>query len=209
MSIAIVQRFYTWLDENTGLIHLTFSFWWPASEIDAKRAVCLLLCRLWQPEMTKAGEKNKYPTHLVWLSVPWRKMFEKMHGKKMWHVKCPMNWQEYVFVREQDGVCASWPVASLHLSLISLLPCVSVGMQRVSSLRTQRVAGSSSECKAHKKEHDWQFKDSPFLPITGPKEGGGMYDCTDVPFGEAGQGASAANRRRAMGGQSARRSTAR
>lgn len=37
---------------------------------------------------------------------------------------------------------------------ISLLSYVSVGMQRVSSLRTRRVAGSSTECEAHKKEHD-------------------------------------------------------
>lgn len=47
-------------------------------------------------------------------------------------------------------------------AVISLLSNVSVGMQRVSSLRTQRVAGSSTECEAHKKEHDWQFKESPF-----------------------------------------------
>lgn len=39
-------------------------------------------------------------------------------------------------------------------ALISLLPYVSVGMQRVSSLRTQRVAGSCTECEARKKEHD-------------------------------------------------------
>lgn len=45
-------------------------------------------------------------------------------------------------------------LTSRRLSLISLLPYVSVGMQRVSSLRTQRVAGSSSECEAHKKWHD-------------------------------------------------------
>lgn len=62
------------------------------------------------------------------------------------------------FAREQDGVCASWPVAR---ALISLVPYVSVGMQRVSSLRTQRVAGSSTECEAHKKEHDWQFQENP------------------------------------------------
>lgn len=94
-------------------------------------------------------------------------------------------------------------------ALISLLLYVSVGMQRVSSLRTQRVAGSNTECEAHKKEHDWQFKESPSFPITGPEEGGGIYDSTDVPLGEAGRGASPANRTRAVGGQTARRSTAR
>lgn len=42
------------------------------------------------------------------------------------------------------------------------------------------------------------------IPITGPKEGGGIYDCTDVELREAGQGAETANLRRAVGGQSAR-----
>lgn len=83
----------------------------------------------------------------------------------------------------------------------SLSVCVSVGMQRVSSLRTQRVAESSVEREAHSAEHDWQLKESPSPPIAGPKEGGGMYDCTDVPQRKADRGAEQANGKRWVGGE--------
>lgn len=94
------------------------------------------------------------------------------------------------------------PVANSALSCSR----VSVGMQRDSSLRTQRVAGSCAESEAHKKEHDWQFKESHFPQSLDPEKGGGIYGWTDNPRGEAGQGASAANRLRALGGRCARRS---
>lgn len=67
-------------------------------------------------------------------------------------------------------------------------------MQRVSLLRTQRVAGSCAESAAHKKERDWQFKESHFPQSPDPKKGGGIYGWTDNPRGEAGRGVSAANR---------------
>lgn len=64
-------------------------------------------------------------------------------------------------------------------------PSVSVGMQRVSSLLTQRVAESSAEHQAHSACHDWQLEERSSLPIAGRKEGGGMYERSDVPQREA------------------------
>lgn len=89
----------------------------------------------------------------------------------------------------------------------SLRPCVSVGMQRVSSLRTRCVAGSNTGCKAHKKGARLTAQGEPLRPIRVPKEGGGIYDCAHVPLGEAGQGASPANRG-ARGGRAERRGDA-
>lgn len=93
-STAIVQRFYMWLDEHICFIHLTFPFNDPRRR---ERRGGLFSFSLKQKNV-RAEKKHKYPRHLVWLLVPWRKdkYLWKMHEKRRGNLNCPTTWHEYV-----------------------------------------------------------------------------------------------------------------
>lgn len=206
MSRTKVQRFYMWRDESISLVPLTFPFWC-RRERDRDGDLSSRCRRISQPE--KYQRRNKKQIVALSALKQSENIVETARERRV-KLKLSNNLACICFLLDNrtESVCPGQSQVATS-ALISLLPYVSVGMQRVSSLRTQRVAGSCAlNARRARKSMIDSSRRAPF-PITGPKKGGGIYDCADVPIWGAGQGTSPANRGRSVGGQSAGRSAAR